>query len=65
MAAGEYMAPTGELSVTTPLGLGRAVLMPIMADFLKEFPDIKARMIPTDSVLNLVQEQIDIGVHHQ
>ena len=62
MASGEYIAPTGELSVTTPLGLGRAILIPIMADFLKAYPDIKARMIPTDRVLNLVQEQIDVGV---
>ncbi|MGF6311381.1 DNA-binding transcriptional LysR family regulator [Bradyrhizobium sp. i1.8.4] len=61
-ASGEYIAPTGELSVTTPLGLGRTILIPIMADFLKEYPDIKVRMIPTDRVLSLVQEQIDVGV---
>jgi DNA-binding transcriptional LysR family regulator len=61
-ASGEYIAPTGELSVTTPLGLGRTILVPIMADFLKTYPDIKARMIPTDRVVNLVQEQIDVGV---
>lgn len=62
MAAGEYVAPTGELSVTTPLGLGRAILIPIMADFLKAYPDITAKLIPTDRVLNLVQEQVDVGV---
>src|ERR1700732_5338667 len=43
-ASGEDIAPTGELSVTTPLGLGRTILIPIMADFLKEYPDIKVRM---------------------
>jgi DNA-binding transcriptional LysR family regulator len=61
-ASGEYIAPTGELSVTTPLGLGRTILIPIMADFLKAYSDIKARMIPTDRVLSLIQEQIDVGV---
>jgi DNA-binding transcriptional LysR family regulator len=61
-ASGEYTAPTGELSVTTPLGLGRTILIPIMADFLKAYPDIKARMISTDRVLSLFQEQIDVGV---
>ena len=61
-ASGEYTAPTGELSVTTPLGLGRTILIPIMADFLKAYPDIKIRMIPTDRVLSLFQEQIDVGV---
>ena len=61
-ASGEYTAPTGELSVTTPLGLGRTIVIPMMADFLREYPDIKIRMIPTDRVLSLFQEQIDIGV---
>src|SRR6478672_5878209 len=61
-ASGEYTAPTGELSVTTPIGLGRTILIPIMANFLKEYPDIKARLIPTDRELSLFQEHIDVGV---
>jgi DNA-binding transcriptional LysR family regulator len=61
-ASGEYTAPTGELTVTTPLGLGRTILIPILADFLKAYPDIKTRMIPTDRVLSLVQEHIDVGI---
>ncbi|MBR1216528.1 LysR family transcriptional regulator [Bradyrhizobium sp. U87765 SZCCT0131] len=62
IASGEYTAPTGELSVTTPVGFGRTILIPIIADFLKTYPDIKTRIIPTDRVLSLVQEQIDVGV---
>jgi DNA-binding transcriptional LysR family regulator len=61
-ASGEYSAPTGELAVTTPLGLGRIILMPIIVDFLKTYPDIKVRMIPTDQKLSLAQEQIDVAV---
>lgn len=61
-ACGEFIAPTGELTVTTPIGLGRTILMPIMVDFLKAYPDIKARMIPTDRHVSLFQEQIDVGV---
>ena len=61
-ACGEYSAPTGELTVTTPIGLGRTILIPLMADFLKAYPDIKARLIPTDRELSLFQEQIDVGV---
>jgi DNA-binding transcriptional LysR family regulator len=61
-AAGEYAAPTGELSVTTPIGMGRTILIPIMADFLKTYPDIKARMVPSDRPLSLFQEHIDVGV---
>jgi len=61
-ASGEYTAPTGELAVTTPLGLGRIILTPIIVDFLKTYPDIKVRMIPTDQKLSLAQEQIDVAV---
>jgi len=39
-ASGEYTAPTGELSVITPLGLGRTILIPIVADFLKAYPEM-------------------------
>jgi DNA-binding transcriptional LysR family regulator len=62
IASGEYTAPTGELSVTTPIGIGRTILIPIMVDFLKTYPDIKGRLIPTDRALSLFQEQIDVGV---
>jgi DNA-binding transcriptional LysR family regulator len=61
-ASGEYTAPTGELIVTAPVGLGRIYLIPILADFLKAYPDIKASLILTDRVLSLFQEQIDVGV---
>jgi DNA-binding transcriptional LysR family regulator len=61
-ATGEYTAPTSELSVTTPLGLGRTILIPIIADFLKAYPEIKVRIIPTDRVLSLFQEQVDVGL---
>jgi DNA-binding transcriptional LysR family regulator len=33
-----------------------------MADFVEAYPDIKARMISTDRMLSLLQEQIDVGV---
>jgi DNA-binding transcriptional LysR family regulator len=61
-ASGEYTAPTGELVVTAPVGLGRIYLIPILADFLKAYPEIEVNLILTDRVLSLFQEQIDIGL---
>src|SRR6516225_10213931 len=61
-ASGEYSAPTGELIVTAPVGLGRAYLIPILADFLKAYPDIKASLLLADRVQSLFQEQIDVGL---
>jgi DNA-binding transcriptional LysR family regulator len=61
-ASGEYSAPTGELVITAPVGLGRAYLIPILADFLKAYPDIKASLLLADRVQSLFQEQIDLGL---
>jgi DNA-binding transcriptional LysR family regulator len=61
-ASGEYTAPTGELIVTAPVGLGRICLIPILADFLKTYPDINVSLIVNDRVQSLFQEQIDIGL---
>jgi DNA-binding transcriptional LysR family regulator len=61
-ATGEYTAPTGELTVTTPIGLGRTILIPILVDFLRAYPDIKVKLVPTDAALSLFQEHIDVGV---
>ena len=62
VASGEYVAPTGELTVTAPVGIGRIYLIPILADFFKAYPEIDASLIMTNRVLNLQQEQIDVGV---
>jgi DNA-binding transcriptional LysR family regulator len=61
-ASGEYTAPTGELIVTGPIALGRTCLIPILADFLKAYPDIDVSLILNNRVLSLVQEQIDVGL---
>jgi len=61
-ASGEYTAPTGDLIVTAPVGLGRIYLIPILADFLKAYPDIQVSLILNDRVLSLFQEQVDVGL---
>jgi DNA-binding transcriptional LysR family regulator len=61
-ASGEYAAPTGELIVTAPVGLGRIYLIPIVADFLKLYPDIEVRLILNDRLQSLFEEQIDVGL---
>ena len=48
--------------MTAPVGLGRYYLIPILADFLKDFPDIKASLILTDRVISLFQENVDVGL---
>ncbi|MBV8648972.1 LysR family transcriptional regulator [Paludibacterium sp.] len=61
-AAGEYAAPKGELVLTAPMVFGRLHVLPVVADFLKTYPDIDVRMILTDRVVSLLEEHVDIAL---
>src|ERR1700758_309140 len=61
-ASGEYTAPTGELVVTAPVGLGRIHLVPIVAEFLSAYPDITVRLVLGDRILNLPEEHVDVAL---
>src|ERR1700756_1935954 len=61
-AAGEYTRPTGELVVTAPGGLGRLHLMPILAEFLRAYPEIDVRLLLSDRVLSLTEDQFDVAL---
>jgi DNA-binding transcriptional LysR family regulator len=61
-AAGEYAAPRGELVVTAPVVFGREHVLPVVVDFLKMYPDIDIRMMLTDRVVHLLEEQVDVAV---
>jgi len=61
-ASGEYTAPTGELVVTTPVGLGRIHLVPILAELLSAYPDITVRLVLGDRILSLPEEHVDVAL---
>lgn len=61
-ASGEYAVPKGELVMTAPIVFGRLHLLPVVAEFLKTYPDIDVRMVLTDRVMHLLEEQIDVAV---
>lgn len=61
-AAGEYIAPTGELIVTAPVGLGRLHVIPILTDFFQAYPDIDVRLVLADRVMSLLEDQVDVAL---
>jgi DNA-binding transcriptional LysR family regulator len=61
-AAGEYSAPRGELVLTAPIVFGRLHVLPIVCDFLAQFPDIDVRLVLSDRNVALVDDQIDLAV---
>jgi DNA-binding transcriptional LysR family regulator len=61
-ASGEYRTPTGDLTVTSPWGLGHLHLLPLSCEFLKVYPDIALRLLLSDRVLNPVENKIDVAI---
>jgi DNA-binding transcriptional LysR family regulator len=62
IAMGEYTAPKGELSVTAPIVFGRLHLVPVLADFLRAYPDIDVRLTLSNRKVNLTEEGIDAAL---
>jgi DNA-binding transcriptional LysR family regulator len=61
-ASGEYRAPRGHLTITAPIMFGRLHVEPVVLDFLKAYPDITVRLTLADTVLNLIDDHVDVAV---
>ncbi|MFX8393383.1 LysR family transcriptional regulator, partial [Acinetobacter baumannii] len=53
-ASGEYHAPRGRLQSTAPLSFGRHHVLPLVSDYLAQYPDVAVRLILTDQYLDLI-----------
>lgn len=61
-AAGEFTEPRGELIVTAPIMFGRLHVLPLVADFLAQFPQINVRLLLTDRNVDLIEDHVDMAV---
>lgn len=61
-AAGEFSAPRGLLSLSSPIVFGRLHLLPAIADFLKAYPEVDARLEQSDRLVSLQEEHIDAAI---
>lgn len=61
-ASGEYRQPVGELAVTAPSPLGHMHLMPIALEFMAAYPDIHLRLLLSDRVVNMIEEDMDVAI---
>jgi DNA-binding transcriptional LysR family regulator len=62
VVSGEYRTPKGELAVTAAWGLGHTHLLPLGVEFLETYPDISLRLVLSDRIVNMVDENIDIAI---
>lgn len=61
-ATGEYTAPRGTLALTAPVVFGRLHVLPVVNAFLAQYPEIDARLVLADRVVNLMEEHVDAAV---
>ena len=54
-AAGEYVSPKGDLTITSPIVFGRLHVLPVVSDFLKAYPEINVRLALADRLVNLLR----------
>lgn len=61
-ATGEYTAPKGDLTVTAPVVFGSLHVVPVIAEFLAQYPEIDIRLVLADRVVHLLEERVDVAV---
>ncbi len=61
-AAGEFTSPRGELTVTAPVMFGRKFVLPVIAGYLAEFPEVSVRLLLADRNIDLVDQHVDMAV---
>jgi DNA-binding transcriptional LysR family regulator len=59
---GEQAEPQGVLALTAPVAFGRRHVLPVVTDFLEDFPRMSVRMFLMDRVVDLVEEGLDLGI---
>lgn len=62
IATGEYATPKGTLVVTAPVVFGRLHVVPVVAEFLAQYPQIDIRLMLTDQVVHMMEEQVDVAL---
>jgi len=58
----ETALPKGTLKIAAPISLARIVLPPLIASFIKQYPDINIDIAANDSQVDLISQGIDIAI---
>lgn len=61
-AMGVHAEPKGRLTVTAPIVFGRVHMVPIVAGFLTEHPDIDVKLVLADRMLDLLESDVDVAL---
>jgi len=61
-AVGAHATPRGDLRITAPVLFGRMHVTPILGEFLDRYPQVSARTLFVDRVVNLMDEGLDVAI---
>lgn len=61
-AAGEYLTPRGELTISVSQIMGRLHVMPVVDEFMRAYPDICMRVLLNDRRVDLLEEDVDLAL---
>jgi len=56
-------APRGRLRVGAPLEIGRRRIAPLIAEFTQQYPGISVELALSDARLDVVGDELDVGIH--
>jgi DNA-binding transcriptional LysR family regulator len=62
-ATAQAKHPRGRMRVGVPLEIGRRRIAPLVGQFTARYPGISIELVLSDSRLDLLEEEIDIGLH--
>jgi DNA-binding transcriptional LysR family regulator len=62
-ATAQAKHPRGRLRVGVPVEIGRRRIAPLVAEFTARYPGISIELVLSDSRLDILEEEIDIGIH--
>ena len=62
LAAGAQVIARGALRITAPVLFGEMFVLPLLRDFLSAHPQLTARLMLLDRVVNIVEEGIDLAL---
>jgi DNA-binding transcriptional LysR family regulator len=62
-ATAQAKHPRGRMRVGVPLEIGRRRIAPLVAEFTARYPGISIELVLSDSRVDILEEEIDIGMH--
>ena len=57
-----HSEPTGTLRVNVPVSFGRMYLLPVLWEFMSQYPDVKLDLVMDDGYIDLVKEGVDLAI---